>query len=136
MGDHVQVVQLGLLDGIEQGDATGEDIGQTLVAIATHDLVQVTLAHVGVDQQYTLAGLSDNGGQVGGDEGLADCRARTGDHQDVVLGLDHREVQAGAQAAHGLGGEVGRVVDGQQVGCSALVALEVGQALLQRGLLR
>ena len=66
---------------------------------------------------------------------LPTCWARAGDHQDVVLGLDHREVQAGAQAAHGLGGEVGRVVDGQQVGCSALVALEVGQALLQRGLL-
>ena len=44
-------------------------------------------------------------------------------------------MQAGAQAAHGFGGQVRRVVDRQQVGGVALVALEVGQALFQQRLL-
>ena len=73
------------------------------------------LAHVGIDHQHPLPGLGDHRGKVGGDEGLAHARTRTGDGEDVVLCLQHGEVQAGAQAAQRLHRQVRRLVDGQQV---------------------
>ncbi|MNZ63095.1 hypothetical protein D3C78_812330 [compost metagenome] len=76
--------------------------------------MQVALAHVHVDQQYALPGLGNHGGEVGGDEGLAHRGAGAGDHQAVVFCFQCGEVQAGAQAAQGFDGQVGRVADGKQ----------------------
>ncbi|MCY1455607.1 hypothetical protein D9M71_727510 [compost metagenome] len=41
-------------------------------------------------------------------------RAGAGDHQAVVVGFEHGEVQAGTQAAQGFYGQVGWMADGQQ----------------------
>jgi len=77
--------------------------------------VQRALAHVRIDHQHLLSRLGDHRGQVGRDEGLAHAGARTGDHQDVVLGFQHGEMQAGAQAADRFHRRVGRCIDRQQV---------------------
>lgn len=61
--------------------------------------VQKAFAHIGVDQQHPLPGLRHHHRQVGTGKALAAFRAGTGNHQNVVLGLHHGEMQAGAQAA-------------------------------------
>ena len=76
--------------------ATVEDPAAIAHLLARHALMHVTTAHVGVDHQHAVACLGTDGGQVGGHEALADARARATDHQAIVGGFHHREVQAGA----------------------------------------
>jgi hypothetical protein len=92
-------------------------------------VVQRAATHVGIDQQHALAGLRHGHGEVRADEGLADARARRGDHQQVVLGLEAREVQARAQAAQRFHRKVGRRVEREQA-----LATRWGSGRMQREL--
>ncbi|MCY1427535.1 hypothetical protein D9M71_433840 [compost metagenome] len=78
--------------------------------------MQISFAHIHVDQQYTLTGLSDDCCEVGGNERFTYLGARAGDHQAIIAGFEHGEVQTGAQAAQTFYGQVGGVTAGQYGG--------------------
>src|SRR5690554_2683374 len=92
-----------------------------MIAYAEH-IVGEAAAQVRIYQQYPLAGHGHDGGQVNGHESFAHARAGAGDHQDVVAGVHHAEVQAGAQAAQAFYDQVGGVFDGQQAGGGVFAA--------------
>ncbi|MNX90820.1 hypothetical protein D3C86_1228850 [compost metagenome] len=74
--------------------------------------MQIPFAHIHVDQQYTLAGLSDDCGEVGGNERFTYLGAWTRDHQAIIAGFEHGEMQTGAQAAQSFYGQIGGVTAG------------------------
>ena len=58
--------------------------------------------------------IINSAGKVGRHEGFTETRARTRDHDDVVFGLHHGEMQAGTQTAQRLHRQIGRITGGQQ----------------------
>ena len=115
-GDDVQARQGGALHHALPGFLAGEDGGEALAPVVEPEVqVQGALAHVAVHQQHPGARLGQHGGEVAAHEGLSDGRRRAADEHHGVLGVQHGEVQAGAQAPEALHSQVLGTLQGQEV---------------------
>ena len=110
----------------------GHQFAQAGAAFNTKNIVQVALAHVGINQQNTLAGGCHDGRQVGTDERFPDSGRRASEHDDAVGRMEHGKLQRGAQTAQALDRKICRIGNGQQMR-SALAGLD---GLIQRRLAR
>lgn len=114
-GDDGQAGHGGLAhDGFERGLA-GDEVRHTACARQAEFLVDVALAHVGIDDDDALAALRQHRAQVLGDEALAHVRRRAGDEHRAAVCAQQREVQGGAQAAQALHRVVVGVAGGEQL---------------------
>ena len=110
----MQVIDFEFIDRLLDTAALGQQVRQAIADRSRQRLVQMTLAHIGIDQYDALPALSNDRRQVRGDKRLADLGARTGNHDPVVGRIQPRKMQTGSQAAYRFDGQIRRVTQRQQ----------------------
>ena len=127
---------MGHLRGVDEfldlDDTLREKGGQSEGTLQTKNLVNRRAAQVRVHQQSFQPGLSDDNGQVGGQEGLSLGRDCAGDRQQAVFIRLGRQRNGGAERAKALGRVRLRVEMGLQITFEHAVGFDVGDVTQER----
>ena len=91
------------LDGVLQGDAAGEDRGETNLAVEAEAVMHGWAAEIGVDEQYANVALRQDTGEVDRDGGLALGWCGAGEKNNLRFTTGYREQERGAEGAESLG---------------------------------
>src|SRR5205814_3505019 len=96
--DEVYVLASGLADRVREQALPADDLGDAGSALLPQVAMKASAPEVAVDEEHALATRSQDIGQIHGQEGLPDARARAADSDDVVRGLQEGELERRPQA--------------------------------------